>query len=68
MVNDCGDIELPNGGRNVFAIQQHWADCLRHQEETCTSGADNLKTFALVEAAYESAASKATVEIGTLLK
>jgi predicted dehydrogenase len=53
---------------SVLAIQQHWADCLRGQEETCTSGADNLKTFALVEAAYESAASKATVEIGTLLK
>lgn len=72
---DVAPILLPWASRpwhniqeSVFAIQQHWADCLRRQEETCTSGADNLKTFALVEAAYESAASKATVEIGTLLK
>lgn len=72
---DVAPILLPWASRpwhniqeSVFAIQQHWADCLRRQEETCTSGADNLKTFALVEAAYESAASKATVEIRTLLK
>ncbi|CAN7590894.1 Gfo/Idh/MocA family oxidoreductase [Pararhizobium sp. LjRoot235] len=72
---DVAPILLPWASRpwhniqeSVFAIQQHWADCLRRQEETCTSGADNLKTFALVEAAYESAASKVTVEIGTLLK
>jgi hypothetical protein len=32
--------------------------------ETSTSGADNLKTFALVEAAYDSAASGQTVDIG----
>lgn len=72
---DVAPILLPWASRpwhniqeSVFAIQQHWADCLRRQEEPCTSGADNLKTLALVEAAYESAASKATVEIGTLLK
>ncbi|WP_438754465.1 Gfo/Idh/MocA family protein [Pararhizobium sp. O133] len=53
---------------SVFAIQQHWADSLKAGTETSTSGADNLKTFALVEAAYESAASKATIDIGTLLK
>jgi len=53
---------------SVYAIQQHWTDSLRHHKETSTSGADNLKTFALVEAAYESAASKATIDIGTLLK
>lgn len=53
---------------SVFAIQQHWADSLKAGKETSTSGADNLKTFALVEAAYESAASKATIDIGTLLK
>lgn len=53
---------------SVYAIQQHWTDNLIAAKETSTSGADNLKTFALVEAAYQSAASKATVEIGTLLK
>ena len=53
---------------SVFAIQQHWADSLKAGVETSTSGTDNLKTFALVEAAYESAASKATIDIGSLLK
>jgi len=53
---------------SVFAIQQHWADSLKTGAETSTCGTDNLKTFALVEAAYESAASKATIDIGTLLK
>lgn len=53
---------------SVFAIQQHWADSLRAGTETSTSGTDNLKTFALVEAAYESATTKAAIDIGTLLK
>jgi D-apiose dehydrogenase len=52
---------------SVYAIQQHWTDKLAAREETSTSGADNLKTFALVEAAYESAASGRTVDIGALL-
>ncbi|PWE53246.1 oxidoreductase [Metarhizobium album] len=52
---------------SVYAIQQHWADRLAAGEETSTSGDDNLKTFALVEAAYESAASGKPVEIGVLL-
>jgi len=42
---------------SVAAIEQHWADCLREGREASTSGADNLKTFALVEAAYAGAAS-----------
>lgn len=53
---------------SVFAIQQHWAERLRDGGEPSTSGADNLKTFALVEAAYESAASGRPVDIGALLK
>jgi predicted dehydrogenase len=53
---------------SVFAIQQHWADCLSVGGETSTSGADNLKTFALVEAAYESAASGQAVDIGSVLR
>jgi predicted dehydrogenase len=53
---------------SVFVIQQHWADRLVAGGETSTSGADNLKTFALVEAAYDSAASGQTVDIGTMLR
>jgi predicted dehydrogenase len=48
---------------SVAAIQQHWADCLRSGRETSTSGADNLKTFALVEAAYTGAASGKPVRL-----
>jgi predicted dehydrogenase len=53
---------------SVFAIQQHWTNRLVSGGETSTSGADNLKTFALVEAAYDSAASGRTVDIGAMLK
>ncbi len=42
---------------SVVRIQQHWVDCLRAGREPATSGRDNLKTLALVEAAYASAAS-----------
>ncbi len=53
---------------SVFAIQQHWVDKLSSNEEPSTSGADNLKTFALVEAAYDSAARGHCVDIKALLK
>ncbi|MCX2696565.1 MULTISPECIES: Gfo/Idh/MocA family protein [Ochrobactrum] len=53
---------------SVFAIQQHWVAQLASGKETSTSGADNLKTFALVEVAYESAASGNRVDITALLK
>ena len=46
---------------SVLNAQQHWVDCLRAGSEPATSGADNLKTFALAEAAYASAASGDTV-------
>jgi predicted dehydrogenase len=49
---------------SVQTIQQHWVHCLRRREEPATSGRDNVKTLALVEAAYESAKSRATIEIG----
>jgi predicted dehydrogenase len=52
---------------SVFAIQKHWIDCLRSGSEPATSGADNLKTFALVEAAYQSAASGNVVKMSNLL-
>jgi D-apiose dehydrogenase len=48
---------------SVQAIQQHWVDCLREGREPATSGRDNLKTLALVEAAYRSASSGQTIEM-----
>ncbi len=42
---------------SVLTTQRHWVDCLRNRTLPQTSGADNLKTFALCEAAYASAAS-----------
>lgn len=41
---------------SVFNIQQHFIECLKKGVEPETSGTDNLKTLALVYAAYESAA------------
>jgi len=52
---------------SVYAIQEHWVERLKNGGEPATSGADNLKTFALVEAAYESAASGKTVDIEAML-
>ena len=48
---------------SVVIIQQHFVDCLKQGIEPETSGADNLKTLALVEAAYLSAAEGRTVQI-----
>jgi predicted dehydrogenase len=52
---------------SVAAIEQHWADCLKAGRETSTSGADNLKTFALVEATYAGAESGKPVQLADLL-
>jgi D-apiose dehydrogenase len=52
---------------SVALIEQHWIDCLHQKLEPQTSGRDNLKTFALVEAVYQSAASGKTVEMKQLL-
>lgn len=52
---------------SVLAIQQHWIDCLRSGIEPATSGTDNLKTFALVEAAYQSAATGNVIKVNGLL-
>lgn len=46
---------------SVLTIQQHYADCLRFGKVPETSGEDNIKTLALVEAAYLSAREKRTV-------
>jgi predicted dehydrogenase len=48
---------------SVQAIQQHWIDCLRKSAEPETSGRDNVKTLALVEAAYQSAKTRARVHV-----
>jgi D-apiose dehydrogenase len=53
--------------KSVLNIQQHWIDCLKNNTEPQTSGRDNLKTLALVEAAYQSAATGQTVQIADLL-
>ncbi len=47
---------------SVLAPQQHWVDCLRAGREPDTSGRDNLRSTALVEAAYASAAGQGTVD------
>lgn len=52
---------------SVAAIQQHWVDALSSNRPPDTSGHDNLKTFALVEAAYASAERGQTVELQEFL-
>lgn len=41
---------------SVLNIQAHWLECLRSGVPPQTSGEDNLRTLALVEATYDSAA------------
>ena len=53
---------------SVVAIQRHWVNCLNSGREPATSGADNLKTFALVEAAYMGAESREPVALAGLLE
>lgn len=49
---------------SVQAIQQHWVECLKTGREPATSGRDNVKTLALVDASYDSAKTLQTVRIG----
>jgi len=51
---------------SVQSIQQHWVDCLRGGKSPATSGTDNLKTFALVEAAYRATKSGGPIELSEL--
>jgi D-apiose dehydrogenase len=51
---------------SVQAIQQHFVDCLNEGRAPETSGADNLKTLALVEAAYRSAETGRTVDLAEI--
>ncbi len=52
---------------SVALIQQHWVDCLNTGTEPLTSGRDNLKTLALVEAVYQSARTEQTIELRDVL-
>jgi len=52
---------------SVALIQKHWIERLAAGREPDTSGRDNLKTFALVEAAYLSAERGETVALADLL-
>jgi predicted dehydrogenase len=46
---------------SVLNTQRHWVESFRAGREPETSGADNLRTYALVMAAYDSAASGTAV-------
>jgi predicted dehydrogenase len=52
---------------SVALIEKHWIERLAEGREPDTSGRDNLKTFALVEAAYLSADKGETVDLADLL-
>jgi D-apiose dehydrogenase len=52
---------------SVALIEEHWVECLHNNTEPQTSGRDNLKTFALVEAVYHSAEENRTVRLSELL-
>ena len=53
---------------SVALIQKHWIERLAAGAEPDTSGSDNLKTFALVEAAYLSAERGETIALRELLE
>jgi predicted dehydrogenase len=56
-----------NVQESVALIEKHWVESLAAGTEPATSGHDNLKTFALVDAAYLSAERGQTVELRDLL-
>ena len=47
---------------SVFKACAHFLECLKAGREAATSGRDNLKTYAICEAAYESAATGRAVK------
>ncbi len=69
----CRDVSPPllpwaekpwhNIQESVLRIQQHFVDCVTNGIEPQTSGADNLKTLALVEAAYKAAELESIVSL-----
>ena len=52
---------------SVPRTQQHFVDALRSGTEFETSARDSLRTYALAEAAYQSAASGRVIRIADLL-
>ena len=46
------------GGDCVYFLQRHFVDCMRSGEEFESNGEDYLKTLAVVDAVYESAAGE----------
>jgi len=52
---------------SVINIQRHFIECLKTDTQPQTSGADNLKTLALVEAAYHSDLKKHVIYIDSIL-
>jgi predicted dehydrogenase len=52
--------------QSVQTLQQHFIDCLIAGRTPDTSGADNLKTLALVEAAYRSASTGRSVQLADI--
>lgn len=52
---------------SVLATQRHWVESLMQGKESATSGADNLKTYALCEAAYASASRGETINPASML-
>jgi len=62
-------MDYPRENRNfagdcVYALQRHFVDCLLSGQEFESNGQDYLTTLAVVFAAYESAESGKTIEIG----
>ncbi|MFK8036630.1 MAG: Gfo/Idh/MocA family protein, partial [Hyphomicrobiales bacterium] len=51
---------------SVHTIQQHFVDCILNGIEPETSGADNLKTLALVEAAYLSVSQGQNIKLSQI--
>ncbi|ATU94362.1 Gfo/Idh/MocA family protein [Phyllobacterium zundukense] len=64
VLHDWASRPWHNIQESVYNIQQHWVACLASQLAPETSGQDNLKTMALVAAAYKSAAGNlASVDV-----
>merc|ERR1712032_157983 len=53
---------------SVFHAQAHWLHCLLSGQVAETSGEDNLKTYALVEAAYASASTGQAVSMAKFVE
>ena len=65
-VLDWAERPWHNIQESVVTIQQHFVDCLNSGDPPETSGADNLKTLTLVDAAYRSAAEGITINTENL--